>query len=538
MQDLLWLRSLVVILHYANDLVTKGLVSYDTLTLALTNGTKAAFPGTVFGCGYDNGGVEVSSQTSDVVGLVKGQFSLISQMGPSFKCKFPYCLIDPFFSSDLSGKLSFGQSAKVSGPRTVSTPIVPTVRSNLYYLSMEGISVEGTRLNFIAVDNVSSSNMKAMREGSTIIDSGTTTLTALPQEFSCKFEEVAKVVDTKSKRVNSPVKRLSLALRPFASTSVVDVEILQQLPVPGGEQTKARQEARRSAISLDPTIVSSASKMLGATATSTALRLQPPFNFTNGNSVPRIGFLTTSSKSRLQLNHLHFSFYRSSRQQTHFHKVAASSSSSAINAEYVQEPATKVKFETSLSLPGCSNSLTLFGTGYREKVFAIVGVKVYAAGLYLNQSITSQLNAWQGQPVDAIQGNSSLFKTIFQSPFEKSLQIILVRDVDGKTFWDALDDAISPRIKAPTPEDAAALSTFRSVFQNRPLKKGTFIFLTWLDTSKLLVFVSFQGLPSAADATIESANVASALFDVFFGDSPVSSTLKASVADGLSKVLK
>ncbi|XP_028755354.1 uncharacterized protein LOC114714755 [Neltuma alba] len=513
MQDLLWLRSLVVILHYANDLVTKGLVSYDTLTLALTNGTNAAFPGT----------------------------------------RFAVDMIMVALSGDLSGKLSFGQSATVSGPRTVSTPVVPTVGSSLYYLRMEGISVEGTRLNFIAGDNVSSSNMKAMREGSTIIDSGTTTLTALPQEFSYKFEEVAKVVDTKSKRVNSPVKRLSLALRPFASTSglgtyglllvvgiFIDVQILQQLPVPGGEQTKARQEARRSAISLDPTIVSSASKMLGATATSTALWLQPPFNFTNGNSVPRIGFLTKSSKSRLQLNHLHFSFYRNSRQQTHFHKVAASSSSSssAINAEYVEEPATKVKFEASLSLPGCSNSLTLFGTGYREKVFAIIGVKVYAAGLYLNQSITSQLNAWQGQPVDTIQGNSSLFKTIFQSPFEKSLQIILVRDVDGKTFWDALDDAISPRIKAPTPEDAAALSTFRSVFQNRPLKKGTFIFLTWLDTSKLLVFVSFQGLPSAADATIESANVASALFDVFFGDSPVSSTLKASVADGLSKVLK
>ncbi|XP_054811607.1 fatty-acid-binding protein 3, chloroplastic [Prosopis cineraria] len=283
--------------------------------------------------------------------------------------------------------------------------------------------------------------------------------------------------------------------------------------------------------------------MLGAAATFTALGFQPPFNFTNANSVPRICSLNKRSKSRLQLTHphLHFTFYKSSRRRTHFHEVASSSSSSsssAINAEHVEEPATKVKFQTYLSLPGCSNSLMLFGTGYREKIFAIVGVKVYAAGLYLNQSITSHLNAWQGKPVDVIQGNSSLFQTIFQSPFEKSLQIILVRDVDGKTFWDALDDAISPRIKAPTPEDDTALSTFRSVFQNRPLKKGTSIFLTWLDLSKLLVFVSSQGLPSTVDATIESLNVASALFDVFFGDSPVSPTLKASVADGFSKVLK
>lgn len=76
------------------------------------------------------------------------------------------------------------------------------------------------------------------------------------------------------------------------------------------------------------------------------------------------------------------------------------------------------------------------------------------------------------------------------APFEKSLQIILVRDIDGKTFWDALDDAISPRIKAPTAEDKAALSTFRGVFQDRPLKKGTFIFLTWSNPSTLLVSIS------------------------------------------------
>lgn len=204
----------------------------------------------------------------------------------------------------------------------------------------------------------------------------------------------------------------------------------------------------------------------------------------------------------------------------------------------MEEPATNVKFQTSLNFPGCSNSLTLFGTGYREKVFAIIGVKVYAAGLYLDQSVTQELNAWKGQSKDAIQGNSSLFETIFQSSFEKSLQIVLVRDVDGKTFWDALSDAISPRIQQPTTTDETALTTFRGVFLDRPLKKGAIIILTWLNPSGLLVSVSSNGLPSTMDATIESANVASALFNVFLGDSPVSPSLKASVAESLSKVLK
>lgn len=71
--------------------------------------------------------------------------------------------------------------------------------------------------------------------------------------------------------------------------------------------------------------------------------------------------------------------------------------------------------------------------------------------------------------------------------FEKSLQIILVRDVDGKTFWDALSEAISPRIPEPTTVDETALTTFPSVFLDRPLKKGTIILLTWLNPSKLLV---------------------------------------------------
>ncbi|XP_061369989.1 fatty-acid-binding protein 3, chloroplastic [Gastrolobium bilobum] len=284
--------------------------------------------------------------------------------------------------------------------------------------------------------------------------------------------------------------------------------------------------------------------MLGAVAASTTL-----LSFSPSTYQSRIVVHRRISNSTLPLNHvycfsllsaspMHFSFSKSSRGQPHFFAEAASSSSSAANADYVEEPATSVEFQTSLSFPGCSDSLVLFGTGYREKVFAIIGVKVYAAGLYLNQSITSELNAWKGQSKEVFQGDSFLFKTIFQSSLEKLLQIILVRDVDGKTFWDALSDAISPRIAEPTTADETALTTFRGVFLDRPLKKGTFIFLTWLNPTRLLVSVSSDGLPSTVDATIESANVTSALFDVFLGDSPVSPSLKASVAEGLSKALK
>lgn len=64
---------------------------------------------------------------------------------------------------------------------------------------------------------------------------------------------------------------------------------------------------------------------------------------------------------------------------------------------------------------------------------------------------------------------------------------MLVRDVDGTTFWTALDDVISPRIKKPTADDESTLSTFRNTFQGRDLKRGTMIFLTWVEPSKMLV---------------------------------------------------
>ncbi|PON98572.1 Chalcone isomerase, 3-layer sandwich [Trema orientale] len=300
--------------------------------------------------------------------------------------------------------------------------------------------------------------------------------------------------------------------------------------------------------------------MFGAEANCRLIWVQSPIVSGNCISKPKFCFLKTKPKNPSLLldlgqTHyyssiflspfsLHFTPPKKNTTPTHF-SLNASSSTSVGSAEYTEEPATKVKFQTTLNLPCFSSSLSLLGTanattipGFREKVFAIVGVKVYAAGLYVNPAVCSKLDSWKGRSAAEIQEDSSLFSSIFQTPLEKSLQIVLVRDVDGKTFWDALGDAISPRIKSPTPVDESALSTFRSIFQGRPLKKGTFIFLTWLDPSKMLVSVSSDGLPSSVDATIESGNVITSLFDVFFGGTPVSPTLKSSVANGIATILK
>ncbi|PIA41461.1 hypothetical protein AQUCO_02200109v1 [Aquilegia coerulea] len=213
-------------------------------------------------------------------------------------------------------------------------------------------------------------------------------------------------------------------------------------------------------------------------------------------------------------------------------------SSSDEDEDLIVEPNTNVKFQSVLSVPGCPTPLSLLATGYREKVFAIVGVKVYAVGLYTNVSITKSLKAWKSRTEAEFQKDSSFFNSIYRAPTEKTLQIVMVRDIDGKTFWDALDSAISPRIKAPTPADESALSTFRIIFQQRSLKKGTLVFLTWLDPSKMLVSISADGSPSTVDATIEATNVNLAFFNIFFGDAPVSPSLKAAVCKGFAQILR
>ncbi|KAF8080032.1 hypothetical protein N665_0980s0016 [Sinapis alba] len=85
------------------------------------------------------------------------------------------------------------------------------------------------------------------------------------------------------------------------------------------------------------------------------------------------------------------------------------------------------------------------------------------------------------------------------------------------------------------PPPAASSSEFGSLVR---INKGSVILLTWINPSKMLVSVSFGELPKDVDAEIELGNVTSALFDVFFVDTPVSPTLKSSVANQLARVLK
>ncbi|CAL4888203.1 unnamed protein product [Urochloa decumbens] len=193
--------------------------------------------------------------------------------------------------------------------------------------------------------------------------------------------------------------------------------------------------------------------------------------------------------------------------------VALAAAGGAVGDAFVTEGSTNVKFPRELIVPGYTGSLVILGTGYRDKFF----VKVYAAAFYVDYSLGIDTEQWKEKiGIESFDPNS-VFDSIFKAPVVKSLSIILVRDVDGKTFVNALNDVIARQIKTPNAEEESSLSTFQNTFLGRNLKQGTSIYLTWLEPSRMLISISENQDPSQVDAEIKSATVNYALYDGFFG---------------------
>ncbi|XP_066329965.1 fatty-acid-binding protein 3, chloroplastic-like [Miscanthus floridulus] len=213
--------------------------------------------------------------------------------------------------------------------------------------------------------------------------------------------------------------------------------------------------------------------------------------------------------------------------------VSCAAGGGAVGDAFVTEDTTNVKFLRELTVPGYTYPLVAVGTGYRDKFF----VKVYAAAFYVDYSLRLDTEQWKEKiGIESFDG-SSVFDSIFKAPVVKSLSIILVRAVDGKTFVNALNDVIVRQIKNPNAEEESSLSTLQNTFLGRNLKQGTSIYLTWLEPKRMLISISENQDPRQIDAEIESATVNYALYDGFFGKSPVSPSLRSSTAQLLEALL-
>ncbi|XP_010558838.1 PREDICTED: aspartic proteinase CDR1-like [Tarenaya hassleriana] len=177
---------------YLDGTYSIGNLATETLTIG-----SHALLSAVVGVGHDNG---PDVRGSGIIGLDYGDASLISQLGPVINGIFSFCLTP--FDSDRPSRIKFGSEGVVSGPSAVSTPITRKSKSSAYFLTLEAISVAGTRLAFPG------SAYGGANEGNMMIDSGTT-LTVLPMSF---YNQVVAELDKVLKVEKAPVGETGFSL--------------------------------------------------------------------------------------------------------------------------------------------------------------------------------------------------------------------------------------------------------------------------------------------------------------------------------------
>jgi ATP-dependent RNA helicase DHX36 len=220
----------------------------------------------------------------------------------------------------------------------------------------------------------------------------------------------------------------------------------------------------------------------------------------------------------------------------------------------VVEPATKVTFPDTYNTHDNTKVMKCLGCGVRQKKIAIINVKVYAVAMYVDAEACKKT---------LLEGS-----TLLDGNFHKALLVQLVRNVDGKTFWEALDAALVPRIREiatnmATAEDAdgnfmasvaeaaeaaeeAALDgvrELREMFSGANLKKDSRVLINWKPGGRSMTSVTgFEGTLEVGvvggDVTVElkSMELARALFDVYLGDAPVSPGAKSDIEAGARKL--
>lgn len=181
-----------------------------------------------------------------------------------------------------------------------------------------------------------------------------------------------------------------------------------------------------------------------------------------------------------------------------------------------------LSFPPSMKMAGTQQLVT--GGGTRTKY----GVaKVYAVALYLDESGgKSALSKFATG--SAPTKNAKFYKALIDGPFARTLHLQFHRSVASDAMVTALDEAMSKRLPAD------ALAKFRAAFLKAlpagNLAKGANVYFMCKGNTMAIG----EGSPSAA-STLTTKGVCTALFDVYFGKSPVSVPAKEGVAAGFAK---
>lgn len=196
--------------QYGDYSTTEGAMATETFTFGDSDDNKVAIHKIGFGCGTDNEG-DGFSQGAGLVGLGRGPLSLVSQLKEP---KFSYCLTS-IDNSKTSTLLLGSLSSVKSRQEAIITPLIRNPsQPSFYFLSLEGISVGGSRLSVhteIADDG----------SGGLIIDCGTT----ISYIYDSVFDSIKKefISQTKLGVDNSGASGLDLCFALPSNATAVEI---------------------------------------------------------------------------------------------------------------------------------------------------------------------------------------------------------------------------------------------------------------------------------------------------------------------------
>ncbi len=163
------------------------------------------------------------------------------------------------------------------------------------------------------------------------------------------------------------------------------------------------------------------------------------------------------------------------------------------------------KFEDTLQVG--SQALVLNGAGVRVKII----VDVYAAGLYLPNKVRSEGKA-------------------ISSTGAKSMQIVLLRDLTGEKFAEAMIDGFKANnTDADIAKYQGKLDQLRSLMLTfGTVKEGTTINMTSIPGAGLRVYINGQ----QKGTEITGDDFYQAMLKIWLGEKPVDSDLKSALLGG------
>jgi len=182
-------------------------------------------------------------------------------------------------------------------------------------------------------------------------------------------------------------------------------------------------------------------------------------------------------------------------------------------------------FPVTLTPPGSSTPHQITGTATRERT--ILRIKVYAYGLYIDAGAARTVfAAFAGKPAAALERDPMFFHSLLDMRVPMTLRLIMARDVAGEAIAEAFDDALTPRVGRVTrrQEASGALERFRSYFNLNELARGTDIVFSCSSDGRLNTTVDTKARPE-----IRSPELCRALFDVYLGDTPISTSGRRSL---------